>query len=153
MINQATSGLARPKEVRRRLEVAEDFVALEIISYLSQYFVQLRNLLLFLTIGPLLLLFAVTSYPLQPQRLWLLSAAVLIVAVTLAALRIFVQIERDELVSRISGTTPNRLNLNWSFLGSILKYALPLLGILAAVSTDLSDVLRSWLDPIIRVLK
>jgi hypothetical protein len=153
VINEAASVVHRPKEVRRWLEAAEDFVALEIISYLSQYFVQLRNLLLFLTVGPLLLLFAVTSYPLQPQRLWLLAAGALIIAVTFVALRIFVQIERDELVSRISGTTPNRLSFSWSFLGSVVKYALPLVGILAAASTDLSDALRTMLDPIIRVLK
>jgi len=123
------------------------------MAYLSQFFVQLRNLLLFLTVGPLLLLLAVTTYPLQPQRLWLLFAGALIVTVVLVAVRMFVQIERDEVISRIAGTTPNRLNIHWSFLGNIFTYALPLLGVLAAASTDLSDLIRSWLDPLVQVLR
>jgi hypothetical protein len=141
------------REVQRWREAAEDFVALEVVLFLSQYFVQLRNLLVFLTVGPLLLLFAVTSYPLQPQPLWLLFAGVLIVAVASAFLVLFVQLERDELVSRISGTTPNHLNLNWSFLGNIVTYAVPLLGILAIASVDVSDLMHAWLEPILRVLK
>jgi len=134
-------------------EAAEDFVALEVVSFLSQFFVQLRNMLLFLTVAPLLLLLAVTSYPFQPQRLWVLCAGALVLAVMVAAIKIFVQLERNELVSRISGTTPDRLNLHWSFLGNILTYTVPMLGVLAASSSDVSDLLRAYLEPIFRILR
>src|SRR5262249_17828814 len=139
--------------VHRWRGAAVYFFALEVISFLSQYFVHLLNLLSFLTVGPLLLLLAVVSYPFQPQRLWLLCAAVVIFAVVLAALKIFVQLERDELVSRVAGTTPNRLNFHWSFLGNIVTYTGPMLGILAAASTDLSEMIRVWLEPIFRVIR
>jgi len=36
---------------------------------------------------------------------------------------------------------------------NILTYALPLLGVLAATSTDLANMLHSLLDPIIKVLR
>jgi hypothetical protein len=134
--------------------LAEDFVALEMVTYLSQYFVQLRNLLLFLTGGPLLLLFAVTSYPLQPQRLWLLFAGLIIVVVAVVAVRLFLQIERDDVVSRVTGGTPNRVDwLHGSFLANVMTYAVPLLAGFAAASTDLADLIHSWLDPVLQVLR
>jgi hypothetical protein len=58
--------------VREWVRRAEDFVAVEVIRYLSQFFVQLRNLLTSLTVGALLLLVAAASYPFRPQSLLLL---------------------------------------------------------------------------------
>jgi hypothetical protein len=140
--------------VNRWRGLVEDFVALEIVTYLAQFFAQLRNLLLFLTGGALLLLVTVASYPLEPQRLWLLLAGVLAAAIALAAIRMFVQIERDDVVSRVSGTTPNRINwLQGEFLKSVLVYAVPLLAVLLAASTDLSDLLHAWFDPVFQVLR
>jgi hypothetical protein len=141
------------EEVRKWLARAQDFVALEGVAYLSQFFVQLRNLALFLAIAPLLLLLAVNSYPFQPQRLWLLLVAVLAGTVTAAVLWIIVQIERDELVSRILKTTPNRLNFHWTFLSQVLLFATPVLGVLVAVSSDLSDLLHAWVDPLLQLLR
>lgn len=152
----ASTSAADPatKKVERWRGLAEDFIALEMVAYLSQFFVQLRSLIVFLTVGPLLLLFAVTSYPFQPQRLLLLSAGVLIVVMAGAALRIFFQIERDDVVSRISGTKPNQINwLHGSFLRNVLTCVVPLIGILAATSSDMSDLLRSWLEPLFQVFR
>lgn len=135
-------------------ELAEDFVATEVVTYLSHFFNQLRNLLLFVTGGSLLLLFAVTSYPLQPQRVWLLFAGAIVVTVTALAIYLFVQIERDDLVSRVSGTTPNAINwLQGSLLQNILTFAVPLLGILAAASTDMSDLVHTWIDPLLKTIR
>jgi hypothetical protein len=144
---------ADDKAVKRWVGLAEDFVALEVVTYLSQFFVQLRNLMLLLTVGPLLMLFAVTSYPLQPQLLWLLLTGVLIAAVVVGGIKIFVQIERDEVVSRVSGSTPNRLNFHWSFLGSLVTYTLPLLAALVAASTDLTNLINSWVGPLFQALR
>jgi len=56
---------------------AEDFVAVEIIRYLSQFIMQIRNLLYSLTVGTLLLLIAATVYPIFPQRQLLLFLTLL----------------------------------------------------------------------------
>src|SRR5262249_14459221 len=108
------------KKVRTWLALAQDLVALEVTVYLSQFFVHLRNLILFLTIAPLLMLLAVSSYPFQPQRLWLLLAGALVGIGTATVVWIIIQIERNEVVSHILSTTPNRLNFHWHFLGQIL---------------------------------
>jgi hypothetical protein len=132
---------------------AEEFAALEVVAYLSQYFVQLRNLLWFLWGGPLLMLFAVSSYPFQPQGLWLLFAGGLVAIVTGVVLWIITAIERDAVVSTVLHTDPDKVNFHWAFLGHVLKYALPLLGIVVAASSDVSDLLHAWIDPVLRVIR
>jgi hypothetical protein len=135
------------KQVRDWLALVQDFVALEVTVYLSQFFVHLRNLIVFLTVAPFLMLLAVTSYPFQPQRLWLLLAATLIGVGTATAVWIVIQIERNEVVSHILSTTPNSLNFHWDFIARLLLYAAPLLGIVAAASSDVSDLVHSLVDP------
>jgi hypothetical protein len=139
--------------VRHWLTQAEDFVALEVTVYLSQFFVQLRNLTLFLSFAPMLLLLAVSSYVFQPQRAWLLLAGGTIALMTFFVIRTVTQIERDELISRIQKTTPDRLNLHWAFLSHVALYAAPLLGVLVAVSSSSSDLLHTWLDPLLQIVK
>jgi hypothetical protein len=144
---------ARCPEVRRWCVLAEDYLALEVINYLSQFFIQLRNQVVFLTVASLLLLAVVLSYPLEPQRLWVLLAAALIVAVIVVGLKLFIAIERDQVVSEVLGSTPNRVNFHWTFVSNVLLYTAPLVGVLLATSTDLADLLNSWLSPLFQVLR
>jgi hypothetical protein len=141
------------KLARSWLMRVQDFLALEVTVYLSQFFVHLRNLILFLTIAPFLMLLAVTSYPFQPQGLWLLLAATLIGVGTATVIWIVIQIERNEVVSHILSTTPNKLNFHWHFLAQILMYAAPLLGIVVAASSDASDLVHALVDPLIQALR
>jgi hypothetical protein len=142
-----------PQVIQRWLTLAEDFVALEFLVYLSQFFVQLKNYAVFLTCGAMLFLFAILSYPFQPQRHWLLFAAALVLLVAGVLFWIFVQMERDEVVSRISKTMPNQLNFHWSFVGNVLTYTLPLLGVAAVASPTFSDMLHSWFEPLLQLLR
>jgi hypothetical protein len=135
------------------VRTAEDFVAIEAVNYLSQFFVQLRNLVTSLTVGTLLLFLAMVSYPFQPQRLLLTYLGVLVVCLATGAMWIFLQIEKDELVSRVLKTTPNRISFHPTFVSSVLTYVVPLLGVLALLSNDLSDLLHSLLDPVFKLIK
>jgi hypothetical protein len=139
--------------LRKWLARVQDFVALETVAYLSQFFVHLRNLFWFLGLAPLLMLFAVSSYTFQPQRIWLLLATFLVGLVAVIVIRTFFQIERDEVVSRVLKTTPDRLNFHWPFISHVLLFASPLVGILIAMSADLSDFAHAWLDPLLQLVK
>jgi hypothetical protein len=150
----APAGTASPPALGRWQDLAGEYCTLELVGYLSQFFVHLRNLFFFLTLGPLLLLLAITSYPIPSQQLWLLFSGIIIVTIAVVVIRIFIQMERDPVVSRISGTSPHRINfIKGDLVMNIVTYALPLLGILVATSTDLANMLHSLLDPIIKVLK
>jgi hypothetical protein len=143
----------KTSRIRLWLRHVQEFVALEVMIYLSQFSVQMRNLALPLSLLPLLMLFAVTSYPFQPQRLWLLLSVTLIVLVTLTVIFIVIRVERNELMSRIARTTPHQVNFHWTFLSHMLVYALPLLGVIVALSSDLSNLAHAWIDPLIQAMK
>jgi hypothetical protein len=140
-------------ELQDWLRTAEDFVALEITADLSRFFVQLRNLFRSLTWAPLLAVLALVSYPFLPQRFMLLVAAVVILILVGGAIRVFLQVERDEVISRILKGTPQKIDWSWRFASSLAIYVIPLLGLLAAASANSSDLLHTLLDPISQVLK
>jgi hypothetical protein len=150
---QDGDGPKAPDAVGEWLRRAEDFSAVQVVAYLSQFFVQLRTLLGLLALGPLLLLFAVSSYPFHPQQLWLLSTGVFVLVVTGVVLWILGGMERDAVVSAVLRSDPEKINLRLPFFGNVVKYALPLLGVVVAASPDASDLLHSWLDPVLRVLR
>jgi len=113
----------------------------------------MRNLLTFVIVGMVLLLLAFTSYPFEPQHLLLLVIQIAIIAVAIVTFVVFVQAERDEILSRIARTQPNTVTWNRSFVLPVLLYAaLPLLTVVATAFPLLGD-LFSFLDPVLRIVK
>jgi hypothetical protein len=141
------------QNLRRWLRLAEDFVAGQTVLYITRFFVHLRNLVKFLLIASLGLLIAVNAYTMQPHRLLLMICTLVAATVAGVILVFFVQMDRDELVSRITRTIPNRLSLDRSFGANVLTYVVPLIGVLVAQIPDVRDLIGPWLDPILRVLK
>jgi len=134
----------------RWVHLAEDLVAIQVVIYLSQFFIQLRNMAWSMIVCGSLLLLGVTSYPFQPERLILLLWLALVGAVIAAILYVLVRINQDELVSRISRTTPNRFTFDWGFASSLLTYVVPMAGI---VLIQMSGAFRFMLEPLVRVLR
>jgi hypothetical protein len=135
------------------LRLAEDFVATQIVAFLGEVFAQLRGLLTFVTASLLLLLFAVSSYPFRPQRLMTLYLWSVTLAVALGSLVIFVQMNRNDLLSRIAGTEPRRLTFDRGFLLNVGTYAvIPILGLLATVVPGVGG-LSSALQGVLRVFR
>jgi hypothetical protein len=132
------------------VRLAEGFVAIQVVIYVSQFFVQLRNLVWSMMVCSCLVLIAATSYPFQPERLLLVFLIGLIAAVVTGTMYVLVQVNRDELVSHISRTTPNRFTPDVGFLTSFCTYVLPTLGILAL---QLSGTFRFLIEPVLRVLR
>jgi hypothetical protein len=134
------------------LRLVEDFVAMQTVTYVSQFIVQLRNMVGFLTISALLVLLTVTSYPFQPQGLLLVFAVSLALAVAAAIVVLQVQMDRDELISRINGTTPHHINLDLEFLKYAATYVLPVILVVVTQLPGVGEFLSGLLDPFSRVL-
>jgi hypothetical protein len=132
------------------VDLAEEFVATQVVTYISQYFVRMRSMAWSMLVCSVLLLLAATSYPFQPVRLILYTMLGLIGAVVIGIVYVLVAVNRDELVSRISGTTPNRFSLDSGFLNSIVTYILPALGV---VALQISGAFRFILEPILRAFR
>ena len=69
------------------------------------------------------------------------------------ALLALLVLNRNEVVSRISNTTPNRVDFDGRLISNLLTYIVPLVGVLAAFSFETSDMIRTLLDPILRHLR
>jgi hypothetical protein len=145
---------AAPPDTGAWLRLAEDYVATHVVIYLCHVFTYLRLFIGFVTIAILLVLLSVISYPFQPQRMLMLLAWSLMGGVTAGSVIVFVQLERDEVLSRISKTKPGKIS--WersSFISHVVIYvALPLLGLIAAEFPSVGKVLFSWVGPALRIL-
>jgi hypothetical protein len=139
--------------LRRWVEAAEGLYALEIVNFASECTVQLKNLAQFLTAGPLLLLLAATSYPFQPQRFLVVTICSLLVASSVGLLWTYIQMERNEVLSRVSKTPPNKVTWSWTFFGQLMTVIVPLLGAALTQFPSLSDTINGWIEPILRVVK
>jgi hypothetical protein len=133
--------------------LAEDFVALHFVRWFAPAICQLWVIIRFLVLASLSLLLAITSYPFARQG-WLLTwMATLLSFVAVVIGVVVIGSNRDEFMSRVSDTAPNRLTLDGRFAYSALTMIVPLLGALAAVSFDLADVFRTLLGPLDRLIE
>ena len=133
--------------------ILEDFVAMHLILSVGQCTAQLRNLAFFLSTGPLLLVLMMTSYPFQPQRFLLTCLTSVIVLIVGGVLWVYIQLDRDEFLSRVSHTPPNRVTLDGKFFTSSAAIAIPLIGLIVAQFPYLADTFNDWLAPVMRAFK
>jgi hypothetical protein len=130
--------------------LAESVAATQVVIYISQFFVQLRNLVWAAMVTSSVLLLAATSYPFHPEKLLLLGLIVLSGAGLASVLYVLIDMNRDELVSRVTRTTPGKFSLDSGFVGSFFTYIVPAAGVAVA---QLSGSFRLLLEPLLRVMK
>jgi hypothetical protein len=132
------------------VRTAEDFVAVQAIVYLSQFFIQLRYLAAGVVWPSVLLLLAASAYPFQPERLILEMILALMLAVAGSILWVLVRFNKNEILSRITRSTPNRFELNWQFVGNALLAIGPIALVLVA---RFSGRLRTLFEPLLEVMR
>jgi hypothetical protein len=156
-ISPAAAGEAKPQAEPERLPSwqsnAELLVALQLTHLIRQVFAQIQNMLTFLVVMTLLLLWAFNSYPFQPQRLLMLFSYVLVVSMILKTLVIFVKFNRDDVLSRLAGSTPNQFTWDRSVVMALVTYVvIPALSLIAVQFPEVSQTLFSWIGFVQRAL-
>jgi hypothetical protein len=126
--------------------LAEAFIALHYSPFLMYCVKQIQRLMLFLSVGLLLLVLSLNSYSVQSPQAIARFSLMLFVVVGTVALRCLLGIEKDPILSRIAGTTPGRLTSE-SYLKLIGYFALPTLGLLASQFPSISNFIYSWVAP------
>ena len=107
----AAGGKGEPLEL-----LANEFAALPFRMYIRYAFLQLRNLLTFVGVAFVLTLVSSNSYPFQSHHImgWVMSAVFVMIGVIVA--RVFVQMDRDALLRRLTNTLPEKSTRPaWSF--------------------------------------
>jgi uncharacterized membrane protein len=132
---------------REWVQLGESFLAGRAVDFLNYVFSHLRNLLVCVTAGLLLMLLAVTSYPFQPRE-WLLwfNWSIILTTVFLTMV-VFVQMGRDRILSDLSGTKPGEVTWNRDFiLRTLLHGLVPILVLLSAQFPEGLKRAFSWLS-------
>lgn len=132
------------------ITLAESVAATQVVIYISQFFVQLRNLVWASVVTSSLLLMSATSYPFHPEKLLLIGLIALCAAGMAGIVYVLIEMNRDEVVSRVTRTTPGKLSFDSGLIGSLFTYVVPVAGVLAA---QLSGSFRWLLEPLLRVMK
>jgi hypothetical protein len=114
-------------------EQAEEFFVSRVVNFLALVFPSLQNLGYFVLAGLLLMLLAVTSYPFQPRNEFLFFNWVVILLFIGTAFWIFVQMDRDTILSLLNDTQPGQISVSRELVLRVFLYvAVPLLALLGA---------------------
>ena len=137
------------KKTRDKLVAgAEEFLVGRTVLFLSHVFPQMTNLAGLSLASLLLLLLAVSSYPFQPRQLILVFLWVLIFSFVAVSLCVFVQMNRDALLSNLNGSKPGQINWDRDFVTRLFLYVvIPILGFLGVQFPDTIGQIFSFLSP------
>jgi hypothetical protein len=140
----------RDKALKTWLGHVEDLIALVLCRELNRLRRDCSYLKTGVVVGLLGLALSVVSYPFQPQGRLLQILVPLALVMFTAVVTMAVQTSRDEVVSRMTHTTPNRVTFDRDFLVTLVPYGLPLVTLLFTLSYGLSDLIRAWFEPLFR---
>jgi len=135
--------------VAKWLESARTFVATVLTLLIHRHVRQFRHFMQVTTGSTLLLLFAVTSYPFEPYRMLLTFSWLVVLSVVALSIWVFVELDRNTLMSHVSGTHPGEVTLNWAFVVRVVGFgAVPVLSVAAAQYPQIATFVFQTLSPL-----
>lgn len=130
-------------EIRK---TAELFVACRVVDFLRQVFPQMLNLVVFSSAGLLALLLAASSYPFPLRDTVSLFSWAVMLVVAAITVGVFIQINRDRVVSMLTGSTPGKLNWESGLVMQVFIFAvLPIMTLLGAQFPYKLQEIFNWL--------
>ena len=132
---------------------AEELIAVQAVDYIQWIMQHLRLLSIYIVISLVLSTELIWSYALHPaSTLWVVVILIVIAAVVVL-LSVVVQMNRNEVLSRIGGTTPGAVTWNLPFVINLTLIALvPIVTFVGAELPWLREGVFSWLGPMLRSL-
>lgn len=101
-----------------------------------------------------LTLFALSVYPFRPRSVVLFVSWMTVLVVSGTTLSVYVQMDRNTVLSRIAGTTPGKSSFDLAFFSRIFTLGLvPLLSLVAAQFPQIVRVFYDVLTPFARLLR
>jgi hypothetical protein len=133
-------------------EMASEYVALQYSIYIGYGLRHIQNLLLCCVLSFVFLVLSLNSFSFQlPQAISRFTLVALLVG-GIVVVRVLAQLERNPVISRISGTEEGALGKDFYF--RVLTYgALPVLTVLATQFPSIGRFLSSFAGPTVEALK
>lgn len=127
-------------------ELASKYIAMQYAAFIGYALRHLQNLLLCCTICFVLLVLALNSFSFQaPQAISQFVILALVVG-AVVVLRVLAQIERDAILSRLSGTEAGELGKDF-YLKALAYGGLPVLTVIGTQYPAVSHFISAWAQP------
>jgi hypothetical protein len=144
---------SHPDSIKAWRRNAEEFMAGQVVYYISWAQDQLRRIAYFLLISLVISVALVSSYPFQPQSIVKALLAILIVVATGTIIYVTGQMNRDPVLSALSDTDPGVITWNRDFMLNVFLYVVvPILTLLSSEVPGIRSVVFSWAAPLVKSL-
>jgi hypothetical protein len=147
----------RPAPVDPESEIvalADDFLATQFIFYCNPLLRYAVSTFWSIAFSTLLFLLAIASYAAQPQGFFGTTSIAMIATLGVLTVMIVSRLERNELLSRVSGTTPGKIDLDAPFLLQAgLLLLVPLVVLINYAFPGAFDWTETLLSPIMHVMR
>jgi hypothetical protein len=130
----------------------EEYVALRYVAFIRGVLGNIRLWLILQAIVFSLVLSSLNVYSFEPHRSLVWSFTALFVLIGAIAIQVLMQAHRDPVISRITGTKPNELGIQFYIRIATLG-AVPLLTLLATHFPSIGHYLMSFFQPGLEALK
>jgi len=134
---KSESAKSGASDASRLCDLAESFLVGRLVHFIGYVLPQLQQMIAASLAGVLLLLLAVNSYPFPPHDVLVWLNWIVILVLVSIALGVFIQINRDPILSYLNGTTPGKIDWDREFVFRIVIYGvIPILALLGAQFPD-----------------
>ena len=130
----------------------EEYVALRYVAFIRGVLANIRLWLILQAIVFSLVLSSLNVYSFEPHRSLVWSFTAIFVLIGAIAIQVLMQAHRDPVISRITGTKPNELGIQFYIRIATLG-AVPLLTLLATHFPSIGHYLLSFFQPGVEALK
>lgn len=135
-----------------QLNALEHFIALRYVTFIRAVLGHLRHVMIFLALSFSLALTSLNIYSFEPHQSLIWSFTLIFIVTGAMVVGVLMQLHRDPILSRVTGTTGNALDLHF-YLRIVAFAAVPLLTLLATHYPALGRYLISFLQPSLEALK
>lgn len=136
----------------RQVGLMEEFVARRYEAFIRSVLGHMKHLLVFQAISFTLVLISLNLYAFEPHRSVIWSLTVIFFVLGLLTVMSLMQIHRDPILSRMSGTQPNDLGVDF-YIRIVSFGAAPLITLLATHFPSIGRYVTSFLQPGLDALK
>jgi hypothetical protein len=134
------------------IRLAEEFLAIRYVAFIRTVLVNIRHLMLFVSTAFVLAIVAWNSYPFQPRQQIDWYFTILMICLSAGFIRVFAQMHRNPILSRITATNPNELGTDF-YIRLITFGGLPVLTWLAYQFPEFGGSILRLLQPSLQVAK
>jgi hypothetical protein len=132
---------------------AEEFAAVQVVDYVEAIINQMRVLALFIFASLILVTLHEGAYPYQPQSLLKLILFALLAGTVGALVKVMIEMNRDEILSRIAHTEPGKVTWDTHFVLNLAVFGLvPVISLIGSEFPSVREFLLGWMPTVARLL-